>query len=71
VIRYFGGEWQYELARYTKAYEYSRPMGLRVQSAQIESDGSVYLLLPKSQQPAKDLPPQPDGFPLKPKHFKQ
>lgn len=33
---------------------------------QVESDGSVYLLYSKAQEPLKNLPPQPEGYPLRP-----
>jgi len=34
---------------------------------QIETNGAIYLLLPKTKQAVKQFPPQPDGFPLRPK----
>jgi hypothetical protein len=34
---------------------------------QIEKDGTIYARLPDSQGPATRLPPQPVGYPLRPK----
>ncbi len=34
---------------------------------QIGKDGAIYVLLPDSQRPTSDLPPQPSGYPVRPK----
>jgi hypothetical protein len=37
------------------------------QDIQIEVDGAIYLLLPKTKKAVTEFPPQPEGFPLRPK----
>jgi hypothetical protein len=66
-IKHPNGEWKYDLARTDNRYHYTRAGGLRVQDIQIEADGAIYLLLPKTKQAAKQFPPQPDGYPIRPK----
>jgi hypothetical protein len=39
----------------------------RLAKLQIQEDGSIYLLLPKSTTPVTNFPPQPINYPLKPK----
>jgi len=67
VIRHPKGEWTYDLVPYKKSYEYARTGGPRVQDVQIESDGSIYLLLPRTKQAVHSFPSQFDGYPLRPK----
>ena len=48
-------------------YMSSRVFTKYVINCQIEPDGLIYVLKPQTPMPAKDLPPQPLGFPLKPR----
>jgi hypothetical protein len=67
TIKHSNGEWEYDLVRTDKRYHYTRTGGLRVQDIQIEADGAIYLLPPKTKQAGRQFPPQPDGFPIRPK----
>jgi hypothetical protein len=66
-IKHSKGEWKYDLVRTDKRYYYTRSGGLRVQDIQIEADGAIYLLQPKTKQAVRQFPQQPDGFPIRPK----
>src|SRR5260221_4097870 len=69
TIKRSNGEWEYDLARTGSSYHYTQAggLGLCVQDIQIESDGTIYLLSPKTKQAVKQFPSQPVGFPLKPR----
>ncbi len=66
-INHTKGEWKYDLVRTDQRYHYNRAGGLRVQDIQIDTDGAIYLLLPKTKKTVKQFPPQPDGYPIRPK----
>ena len=61
--------WEYEVKSVPKFKKYmtSESFGpLRV-DIQLEKDGSIFVLAPKSTIPASNFPDQPDGYPLRPK----
>jgi hypothetical protein len=66
-IRHSKGEWKYTLVQAGDRYAYSRMGGLRVQDIQIQADGQIYLLQPKTRNAVKQFPPQPDGYPMCPR----
>ena len=66
IIRNASRDWKYTLPLYRSEYEYTRAAGFRVQDVQIEPNGSIYLLLPKTTAPVAQFPPQPPNFPLTP-----
>jgi hypothetical protein len=66
-IKHPSGEWRYDLVWTDKRYHYTRAGGLRVQDVQIEADGAIYLLSPKSKQAVQQFPTQPNGYPIRPR----
>ena len=60
------GSREYKVLYPPPAYMSSRVFTAYVINCQIEADGLIYVLLPPASMPAKDLLPQPTGFPIKP-----
>ena len=57
--------WTYTISRYPPM-EYCEPTAATIIYAQIETNGAIYVFLPKSNLPSPDLDSQPEGFPLMP-----
>lgn len=60
------GSLEYKVLYPPPAYMSSRVFTAYVINCQIEADGFIYVLPSPASMPAKDLLPQPAGFPLKP-----
>jgi hypothetical protein len=60
------GSVEYKVLYPPPAYMFSRVFTKYVINCQIEADGLIYVLTPHASMPAKDLLPQPAGFPLTP-----
>ena len=67
IIKHPKGEWKYDLIRTDKRYHYTRACGLRVQDIQIESDGSIYIILPDQKYFGKHFNNQSYGYTIRPK----
>jgi hypothetical protein len=55
--------WEYKVEYPDRAHMYGNKFWV-----QIESNGNIYVLPPNTQSSAKELLPQPHGFPWKPKY---
>ena len=64
-----GEIWNYDLppTPLLKSFRKSVAGNWYLEKFQIEHDGTINVLLPDSQGPATDLPPQPAGYPVRPK----
>ena len=60
------GSLEYKVLYPPPSYMSSRVFTKYVINCQIEADGLIYVLMPGAMMPAKDLFPQPAGFPLTP-----
>lgn len=49
----------------------SLPEGLKVWRFQLQPGGALYVLAPDQRPPATSFPPQPKGFPLRPKAMRK
>ena len=61
------GTWDFEFQRLPIEYHKTFGFNNLHLTAQIQPDGALYLLLPGSKAPVAEFPPQPPGYPLRPK----
>jgi hypothetical protein len=66
-IRHTGGTWSYDPLPVPETFDKRvRPNTYR-EDFQIEKDGSICVVLPGGNEPVAVFPPQPPGYPLRPK----
>jgi hypothetical protein len=71
TVKHGSGVWTYILrplpTRQAQGYMTSEHLGPLIEKFQIEPDGSIYILLGDTKAIVKAFPPQPSGYPVKPR----
>ena len=67
VRRSDGGIWEYK--RVSVPFEFHKLFGINrhLVEEQIQEDGAIFLLSPGTSAPVTNFPPQPPGYPIRPK----
>ena len=68
LLKFDRGIWEYtNFPRLDKRYVESGGFWPDKYRFQVEKDGAIYILLPETKMITTNLPPQPHGFPIRPK----